>query len=256
MEKIKNKKIVIIVLIVIIVVIAMFFIAITIFKNKLTPEETVSKFMYLIENKEYEEAKKLCKNDLDKLEVLSNINPSNLLFEFSDDKEEAIATLLENEIEVTNMKIELKKSLLGWKIEKYDIITDLIDPQTIEDRLKDGKDVTDIQLLYWGESNVSSKDEIAQYIKDNGTVAIIFAESMKDENYDKVNEMYQSDLEKSLTIEQLKEYNWENYEITSNFEMLKGTTGSLNGITIKLDDRNLYIFIAGGKIISITPARI
>ena len=28
-------------------------------RNNLTPEETLSKFMYLIENKEYEKAKKL-----------------------------------------------------------------------------------------------------------------------------------------------------------------------------------------------------
>ena len=44
-----------------------------------------------------------------------------------------------------------------------------------EDRLKNGEKISDIQLLYWGESDIASKDEIAEYATNNGIVALIFA---------------------------------------------------------------------------------
>lgn len=55
-------------------------------RNNLTPEETVSRFMYLIENKEYEKAKKYSNRKLENLDLISNIDPSKLTFTFSDDK--------------------------------------------------------------------------------------------------------------------------------------------------------------------------
>lgn len=233
-----------------IVIIIIAIVSITILKNKLTAEETVSKFMYLIENKEYEEAKKLCNNDLEKLDILSNLKPSNLTFEFSKDNKNATTTLLEQEIEVTKLNVKLENTILGWKIQNYEVVTDLINPQEIEDRLKSGKNVTDIQLLYWGESDVANKDEIAQYIENNTIVAMIFAETMKAQHYTKAEELYKPITEKELTIEKLKEYDWENYEIVSNFEIIN----NLNGITIKLGEKEIYIYIANGKITGIMKA--
>lgn len=223
------------------------FISILALRNKLTPEETVSKFMYLIENKDYEEAKKLSSNDLCKLDILSNIEPSNLTFRFSEDKKSANAILLEEEIEVTNMNVILKNTLLGWKIESYEVTTELIEPQILEDRLKSNKELSDIQLLYWGESDVATKDEIVEYIKDNAMVAMIFSEMMKIKNYDKANEMYQPTVQKELNVEQLKEYDWTNYEFISNFEIIN----DFNCITVKLGDKNIWIYVAGKQIISI-----
>lgn len=55
-------------------------------RNNLTPEETVSRFMYLIENKEYEKAKKYSNRKLENLDLISNIDLSKLTFTFSDDK--------------------------------------------------------------------------------------------------------------------------------------------------------------------------
>lgn len=225
-------------------------------RNKLTPEETISRFMYLIENKEYEEAKKLSEGSLEKLDVLSNIKPSSLTFNFSEDKKNATSVILENEIESTNMNIVMKNTLLGWRIQSYEVITDLIEPQIIEDRLKQNKTVSDIQLLYWGESNVASKDEIAEYAKDNAMVAIIFAETMKAKNYNKANEMYEVISEQDLSVNNLKEYNWEDYEIINNFKIMEGPKGDFNSVTIKVGEKKVWVYVAGKQIISIKEATI
>ena len=68
-------------------------------RNNLTPEETVSRFMYLIENKEYEKAKKYSNRKLENLDLISNIDLSKLTFTFSDDKKNANATISEEEIQ-------------------------------------------------------------------------------------------------------------------------------------------------------------
>lgn len=219
--------------------------------NKMTPEETVSKFMYLVENKQYEEAKKLSDGKLEYLDVLSNIKPSDLRFEFTEDKKIATTILIEEELIVTKMKVQLKNTIMGWKIESYKVNEEPINPQTIENRLKEGKKVTDIQLLYWGESDVSTKEEIKEYIEKNEIVAIIFAETMKSKNYDKANELYQPVGEISLTVEQLKQYDWNNYEITSNLEVMKGPKGDLNSIRVKIGNKELGILIAARSIVSI-----
>lgn len=244
----ENQKLLIGIIIIILVIILSIFVL----RNKLTPEETVSRFMYLVENKNYEEAKKLCNNDLEKLDILSNIKPSNLTFEFSEDKKNATAVILEDEIESTNINVTINNTLLGWKIQSYDVVTDLINPQIIENRLKEGKSVSDIQLLYWGESDVASKDEIVEYVKENGMVAMIFAETMKTKNYEKANGMYEVTSEKDLTIDILKEYNWDNYEIVNNFEVMD----NFNTITIKLENKKIWMYIAGKQIISIIEATV
>lgn len=253
MENIKkiNKKWWILIGIILLIIVITLCIIFTV-RNKMTPEETVSRFMYLIENKEYEKAKKLCIENLEKLDVLSNIKPSNLSFNFTQDKKNATATILEDEIEVTNMNIEIKNTLLGWKIRNYNIETDLIEPQTIEDRIKSGKTVSNIQLLYWGESDVASKDEIKEYIEDNLTVAMIFAEAMKEQKYDKANELYAVISESDLSVDNLKEYNWNNYKITNNFEIMN----NFNSVTVELDNKKIWIYVAGKVVTSIKEATI
>lgn len=237
-------------------IILILFVNIVLLSNKMTPEETVSKFMYLIENKEYEKAKKLSNGKLEMLDILSGIKPSNLIFDFSEDKKSATAVVLEDEIETTNINIIMQNTLLGWKIQSYKIITDLIDPQILENRLKSGKTLSDVQLLYWGESEIASKDEIAEYAKDNAMVAMIFAETMKAQKYDKANELYHVTSEKDLTINNLKEYNWHNYKMVQNLEIMKTTTGGFNSITIKLENKNIWVYIAGKKIISIIESTV
>lgn len=232
---------------IIIVVLIIGGIIIVALRSKMTPEETVNKFMYLIENKQYEEAKKLSTGNLEKLDIISNLNPSNLTFIFSEDKKEATGTLLENGIETTNMNLKLKKTLTGWKIDNYEVVTNFIDPQIIEDRLKEGKTVTDIQLLYWGQSNVSTKEKIAQYVKDNGLTALIFIETMKNKNYNKASTLYQPIVKTDLTVEELKEYNWDNYNVKSNFELIT----NYNCITIELDKKELWIYVAGDTIMNV-----
>lgn len=249
LETIKKKKILFIIVLFIIIAIGTFFIL----RNKMTAEETVSKFMYLVENKEYEKAKKLANEELEHLDLLANVKPSNLTFKFSKDKKEAVSVLLEEEISQTKLNVELDKTIMGWKIKDFNVSTELIEPQEIEDRLKSGEEVSDIQLLYWGESDVSSKDEIAEYVKDNGTVAVIFAEIMKAQEYDKANELYQvlSKDKESLTIEQLKKYNWDNYEIQSNLQVIE----NMNSIIIKLDNKTVGMMITGKKILMITKVQ-
>ena len=221
-------------------------------RNKLTSEETLSRFMYLIETKEYEEAKKLCAGNLEKLDILSNIKPSSLSFEFSENKKNATSVILENEIESTNMNVVMKNTLLGWKIESYEVVTDLINPQVIEEKIKKGQEVSDIQLLYWGESDIASKDEIAKYCKNNAMVAIIFAETMKAKKYDKANQMYEVISDQDLTVDNVKEYNWDNYEMINNFEIMN----NFNSITIKLENKKIWVYVAGKQITSIKEATI
>lgn len=248
----KNWKLWVGIVILIIILIAV--IVVFALRNKMTAEETVSRFMYLIENKEYEEAKKLCSGTLEKLDIVSNLKPSKLNFKFSENKTEATSVLLEEDIETTNMNLRLKNTLMGWKIENYEVTTNLIEPQEIEDRLKDNKEVSDIQLLYWGESDIASKDEIAEYVKDNGVVALIFAETMKEQKYDKANELYQPIGKEDLTVEQLKEYNWNNYEIGDTFNIIEGPKGNFSSTTIKLEDKKVWIYVAGRQIMSVTKA--
>lgn len=216
-------------------------------RNNRTPEETVSKFMHLVENKEYEKANKLCSNKLEKLDILSNIKPSNLVFYFSNDKKKATATVLEDETMCTNINIIMEKTLLGWKIEQYDITEDEINPQVIEDRLMQNASVSDVQLLYWAQSDVSSKEEIKKYAKNNAMVALIFANSMKAQDYNKATELYQPIEEKSLTVEQLKSFNWDNYEIDSNFELID----NFNCITINIEGKKIGIYVSGKNIVDI-----
>lgn len=248
-EKLKNWKIWLGMIIVILII---FLSVIFLFRNKLTPEETVSRFMYLIENKQYEEAKKLCNTELEHLDLLANVNPSKLTFKFSEDKKIATAILLEEDIESTNLNIKMENTIWGWKINGYNVTTDLIDPQIIENKLEQGKDVSDTQILYWGESDISSKEKISKYVKNNGIVALIFAELMKFQKYEKASEMYTPILDSDLTIEQLKEYNWDNYQIESNFELFN----NFNGITVKINDKKLYIYVAGGTIMDVALSNV
>ena len=245
---------------VLVLVVILLIISILIFisRNKMSPEETVSKFMYLVENKQFEEAKKLCDGKQEHLDLLSNVKPSDLTFQYSDGKKNAKAVLLEEEIETTNLNVEMKNTILGWKIKKYEVITDLIPPQEIEDRLIAGKSVTDIQLLYWGESDVASKDEIAEYATSNAMVAMIFSEMLKHEKYDKANELYERISEQDLTVEQLKEYNWSNYEIMNTFKIMDGGEEGLyfSSTTVKLENKKIWIYIAGKSIMSIKEATI
>lgn len=216
-------------------------------RNRMTPEETVSRFMYLVENKDYNKAKKLCDTELKHLDLLSNIKPSKLTFDFSEDKKNGKSILLEKDIEETTLNIEMKNTILGWKIHSYDVKTELIEPNKIEERLKHGENISDIQLLYWGESDEATKDEIEEYVKNNTMVALIFCETMKNKNYDKAIEMYKPRLNDVLTIEQLKEYKWDDYKIENNFELLK----NVNSMTIKLETNKITISIANGTIMFI-----
>lgn len=237
---------------VIIVILAI--ISILVLRNNMTAEETVSKFMYLIENKDYEKAKKLCSKQLEHLDLLANIKPSSLSFKFSEDKKEAKSVLLEEEIKVTKLNVKLEHTLMGYKIKDFNVTVEAMEPQKIEDRLNNGESVTDVQLLYWAESEIANKEKIKKYAKDNGMVAVVFLTAMKEQNYDKASELYQPIAETHLTVEQLKEYNWDNPEILYNFEIMKGTTGNLNGINIKIDNEELYMLVAGKEIMGITKS--
>lgn len=243
-------------IIIIIIIILTVFIMICTFRNKLSPEETLSKFMYLIENKEYEKAKKLASRDIEHLDLLSNIEPSNLYFEFSDDKKSATSILEDKDLESTVMNVKLNKTILGWKVEDFSVETKPIDSQRIEDKLKNGDEISDSQLFYWAYSDEASKEEMSEYIKDNTIIAFIFAQAMNLKNYDKINEMYQPSTEKDLTVEKLKEYDWDNYEIIDTFKIIEGPKGDLTGTTIQLGDKKIYIYIAGGKIFNILEATI
>lgn len=147
----KNWKLWIVVIVIIILVIL---ISILILRNKMTPEETVSKFMYLIENKEYEKAKKLSNGKLEMLDVLSNIKPSSLTFNFSEDKKEAKSIIMEDDdtVEMTTMYIKLNNTILGWKISSYTVETDFIPQNILQKRMDEGKELSQNEFFYWGIS--------------------------------------------------------------------------------------------------------
>lgn len=195
-------------------------IGIFISRNKLTPEETVSKFMYLIENKQYEGAKKLCSGNLEKLDVLSNIKPSNLSFEYSKDKKSATSVLYENKetAEMTTMHIELDNSLLGWKIKSYTVNTDLI-PQTIlQARLENNEAISQSEFLLWAIYEETKSEDISKYAEDNLVILTLFAQLMKEQKYDKAMKLYKpinSELGngRELSENEIKEFDWSNYNI-------------------------------------------
>lgn len=221
-------------------------------RNNLTLEETVSRFMYLIENKEYEKAKKYSNRKLENLDLISNIDLSKLTFTFSDDKKNANATISEEEIQVNLLHVTLNNSILGWKINNLEISKDNIDPQIIEDRLKNKENVSDIQKVYWAQSSASTKDEISEYIADNTMVAAIFINLMQNKDYDKANELYNiSDGNNMLTFEQLKEYDWEKCIIKYNFKLID----NLNGITLNIGNDTLYVYVTNGYISSILKSK-
>lgn len=195
-------------------------IGIFISRNKLTPEETVSKFMYLIENKQYEGAKKLCSGNLEKLDVLSNIKPSNLSFEYSKDKKSATSVLYENKetAEMTTIHIELDNSLLGWKIKSYTVNTDLI-PQTIlQARLENNEAISQSEFLLWAIYEETKSEDISKYAEDNLVILTLFAQLMKEQKYDKAMKLYKpinSELGngRELSEDEIKEFDWSNYNI-------------------------------------------
>ena len=205
---------------VIIVILICVTISIFILRNKLTPEETVSRFMYLVENKNYEEAKQLCNGDLEKLEILSKINPSNFTFEFSENKKNAETIILEDEetAEVTKMYIELDSTVLGWKIKEYNVITDFIAQEVVQERLEKNEKVSDSQFLCWAISDKTKIEDISKYAEDNLIILTLFADFMKDGKYEKAMQLYKpinSDLgnAKELNEEEIKKFNWEDYSI-------------------------------------------
>lgn len=135
---------------------------------------------------------------------------------------------------------------------KEETNTELIELQKIEDKLKQGQYVSDLQILDWGKSKISSKDEIKKYANDNALVALIFIETMKDKNYNKATELYEQIDKNSLSIEDLKDYNWDNYEIVNNFEIME----NLNCITINLEGKKIWIYVTGNEIIDIKVSTI
>lgn len=253
-----KKKIIFIIITILLILLVVTAVAINVLRNKMTPEETLSKFMYLIENKEYEKAKKLCSSDLEKLDILSNIKPTNFSFDFSEDKKEAEATILENEetLEISKMYVYLDKSILGWKINKYKVETNLISGETIQKRLDNNEQVSDLYLLHWAMQDTTSAEDISKYAKDNTMVALIFAENMKNKQYNKANEMYKPTGEESLTIEKLKDYTWNDYEIVNNFKMVEGPKGDLTCVTIKTENKKLWLYVAGKSIIVVKEATV
>ena len=154
--------------------------------NKLTAEETVSKFMYLIENKQYEKAKKLCSENIEKLELLSNIKPANLNFKYSEDKKNATTVLLENEetAEMTTMNIELNNSLLGWKIKNYIVNTDYIPQSVLQARLENNQEISQSEFFLWAIYEETKAEDISKYAEDNLVVLTLFAQLMKEQKYD------------------------------------------------------------------------
>ncbi len=210
----------------IIVVIILIIAGITIFalRNNLTPEETVSKFMYLIENKEYEKAKKLCSGKLEYLDLLSNTKPSNLRFEYSEDKKNATSVLLEDKetAEITKMYVELSNSLLGWKIKSYTVNTGLIPQAELQTRLENGEDISESEFLLWASHEETKVEDISKYATDDLMILIIFADFMKDKSIEKAMKLYEplniqtSPYFTELKEEEIKEFNWSDYSIINS----------------------------------------
>lgn len=243
----KNWKLWVGIIVVILIIIG---IVVMSLKNKMTPEETVSKFMHLIENKEYEKAKKLCSGDLEKLDLLSNIKPSSLRFEFSEDKKNATTTIIEDEetAEMTKMYVELSNSLLGWKIQNYNIKTDFIPQSTLQTRLENNEDISESEFLLWALYDETKVEDISKYAKDNLIILTLFANFMKEEQYEKAMGLYKP-LENDVTtqyftqlsVEEIKSFNWENYSITN--------LSKTSPYTISDGTRSITIFITYDNII-------
>ena len=222
-EKQKRKPIFIILILAVLVIILLGITIVTLNKNTMTPEETLSRFMYLIENKDYEEAKKLTNGTLEKLEVLSQIKPSELTFDFSEDKRKATSKLLEKELETTNIYVNLTNNLLGWKIDDYEVITEPINPQEIENKMEHNETVSSTQFLYWGSSKLATKDKIAKYAENNIQVATLFINAISNGDWKKVKDIYVPPFDFSLSIEDLKELDWNDYEVLEAYEPSYGT---------------------------------
>ncbi len=189
-------------------------------RNKLTAEETVSKFMYLIENKQYEKAKKLCSGNIEKLELLSNIKPANLNFKYSEDKKNATTILFEDEetAEMTTMNIELNNSLLGWKIKNYIVNTDYIPQTVLQARLENNQEISQSEFFLWAIYEETKAEDISKYAEDNLVVLTLFAQLMKEQKYDKAMKLYKpinSELGngRELSEHEIKEFDWSNYNI-------------------------------------------
>lgn len=239
-------------IVVVVLLITIITVSISILKNKLTPEETVSKFMYLIENKEYENAKKLCSNDLDKLDILSNIKPSNLVFEFSEDKKSAETIILENKetAEVTKLYAKLDNTILGWKIKEYNIITDLIEREVVQERLENNKTVSNSQFLCWAISDKTKTEDISKYAKDNLIILTLFANFMKEQKYEKAFKLYKRmsiDVYNGIELseQEIKDFEWNDYIISDNVEV-----GGANVFIIKDNRNTINVMIGYDHIIS------
>lgn len=210
-------------------------------RNNLSPEETVSKFMYLVETKEYEKAKKLAKGNIDKLDVVSNINPSKLTFNFSEDKKEA-ETILATDKDMateTKMIVSLDNTILGWKIKDYEVVTDFIDPQTIQEKLENGEEVSDGEFIHWAISESTDPQNIPIYASDNSKILILFAHFMSNGEYEKAEKLRKpinvnSEVMNELTEEEIKEFNWSNYNIIDSLDTFGMTTFIINDINKKI----------------------
>lgn len=239
-----KKKIIIATVIVLLIALVVCVITVNVLKNKMTPEETLSRFMYLIENKEYDKAKKLCSSDLEKLDVLSNIKPTNFSFDFSEDKKEAEATILENEetLEISKMYVYLDKSYLGWKINKYKVETEMIDSELIQNRLDEGKQVSDLYLLYWAMSDKTNVDDIVKYAKDNTMILTLFSKFASEKNEKKMYGLYkkgETAVGTELTKEEINDFDWENYDITFNTEFI-----GITSFTLKDNNKEIKVMLS------------
>lgn len=217
-------------------------IGIFLLRNKLTPQETVSKFMYLIENKEYEKAKRLCSGNLEKLDLLSNIKPSSLTFKFSDNKKEATSILLEDKetAEITTMHIKLSNSLLGWKIKSYNVNTDLIPQSLLQERLESGENLSQNEFLLWAIYEETTSEDISKYAKDNLIILTLFAQLMKEQKYEKAMKLYKpinSELNngRELSENEIKEFDWSNYNIYNTTEFFGINTYMINNYSKKIN---------------------
>jgi hypothetical protein len=215
------------------------------FRNKLTPEETLSRFLYLIETKNYSEAKKLCSEKLEYLDLLSNIKPANLTFKYSDDKRKATSVLLENKetAEMTTMYVELNNSLMGWKIKKYTINTDFISQSILQERLENNEEISQNEFLLWALSDETKAEDISKYANDNLIVLTLFADFMKNKLYDKAMKLYKpinSELynAKELSENEMKEFDWGDYNIYNHTEFL-----GINTYMIRNNDKKINVMI-------------
>lgn len=211
-------------------------------RNKLTAEETVSKFMYLIENKQYEEAKKISNKKLEKLDLLSNIKPSNLNFEYSEDKKNATSVLLEDKetAEMTTMYIELENSLLGWKIKDYTVNTDLIPQSILQARLENNEEISQSEFFLWAIYEETKAEDISKYAEDNLVILTLFAQLMKEQKYDKAMKLYKpinSELGngRELSEDEIKEFDWSNYNIYNRTGFFGINTYMINNYDKKIN---------------------